>query len=123
MTHGANSLEKEDGAFAEKIAVKAYAMMRIPDNMTFEEAASMGCSIFTVGQGLFHRLGLRLPNSPTVTGEVVFIYGGSTSVGAMALQLAKLAGYNPITVCSPNNFELVKSYGPERCGIIMIQNS
>ncbi|RBR23812.1 uncharacterized protein FIESC28_03428 [Fusarium coffeatum] len=29
----------------------------------------------------------------------------------VAIQLVKLAGFAPITTCSPRNFELVKSYG------------
>ena len=41
------------------------------------------------------------------------IYGASSSVGLFALQLAKLMGYRPIAICSPHNFDLVKSYGAE----------
>jgi D-arabinose 1-dehydrogenase-like Zn-dependent alcohol dehydrogenase len=41
------------------------------------------------------------------------IYGGSTSVGLFALQLAKLAGYKVISTSSPRNFDLVKRYGAD----------
>jgi NADPH:quinone reductase-like Zn-dependent oxidoreductase len=41
------------------------------------------------------------------------IYGGSTSVGLFALQLAKLAGYKVIATSSPGNFDLVRTYGAD----------
>lgn len=43
----------------------------------------------------------------------ILIYGGSSSVGLYALQLAKLMGYKTITTCSPHNNDLVKSYGAD----------
>lgn len=39
------------------------------------------------------------------------IWGGSTSVGCNALQLAKAAGYEVITTASPANFEYLKKLG------------
>jgi hypothetical protein len=41
------------------------------------------------------------------------VYGGSTSVGFYAIQLAKLLGYKVATACSPRNFDVVKSYGAD----------
>ena len=43
----------------------------------------------------------------------LFIYGGSTCVGLYAIQLAKLSGYKVVTVASPRNHELLKSYGAD----------
>ncbi|KAL2406807.1 Trans-enoyl reductase TOXD [Exophiala dermatitidis] len=108
---GGNALEREDGAFAERVAVKADVALRIPDNMSFEEASSLPVAIVTVGQGLFQQMGLNRPSQPTTEKEFILIYGGSTLIGTMAIQLAKLAGYTPIATCSPHNFELVKSMG------------
>ncbi|KAK5497314.1 hypothetical protein LTR43_008240 [Exophiala xenobiotica] len=39
------------------------------------------------------------------------IWGGSTSVGCNAIQLAVAAGYEVITTCSPRNFDYVKKLG------------
>jgi NADPH:quinone reductase-like Zn-dependent oxidoreductase len=41
------------------------------------------------------------------------IYGGSTSVGLFALQLAKAMGYKVVTTASPHSFDLVKQYGAD----------
>jgi len=111
FAHGGNEYQPEDGAFAERIAVKADIQMRVPDYMSFEEASTLGVGVVTCGQGLFQQMGLNLPNEPSTKGEFVFIYGGSSATGSLGLQFAKLAGYTPITTCSPRNFDLVKSLG------------
>ncbi|CAG9978642.1 unnamed protein product [Clonostachys byssicola] len=113
FAHGANELEAEDGAFAEQIVVKADIGLRFPDNMPFDEAATLGVGVITVGQALFMQMGLSrpVPNSPLPTsGELILIYGGSSATGSIAIQFAKLAGLTPIAVCSRHNFEFVKSY-------------
>jgi len=43
----------------------------------------------------------------------VFVYGGSTSVGQFAVQLAHLSGYKVATVASPHNHAFVKSLGAD----------
>ena len=48
---------------------------------------------------------------PRSAGETVVIWGGSTSVGCNAIQLAAAAGYDVITTCSPKNFEYVRRLG------------
>ncbi|KIX01354.1 uncharacterized protein Z518_09079 [Rhinocladiella mackenziei CBS 650.93] len=111
FVHGGNMLQSEDGAFAERIAVKADIQMRIPDSMSFEDAATLGVGVVTCGQGLFQQMGLNMPSQPTTEGEIILIYGGSSATGTLGIQFAKLAGYTPITTCSSYNFDLVKSLG------------
>ena len=43
----------------------------------------------------------------------LFVYGGSSSVGQYAIQLAKLSGYRVVTTASKRNHELVKSLGAD----------
>lgn len=43
----------------------------------------------------------------------ILIYGGSTSVGLFALQLAKAMGYKVVSTASPHSFDLVKQYGAD----------
>lgn len=113
MAFGNNYRHHDDGAFAEYILVRADMALRIPDSMSFEEAATLGVGSNTVGQGLFSRQGLRLDglDSPNKHGEKLFIYGGSTATAAMGIQLATMAGYKVFTVCSPEHFDFAKSRG------------
>ena len=90
MCHGANALQLEDGAFAEYIVAKGDIQIMIPPAMSFEEAATLGVGIVTIGQSLYQSLQLPLPSAPAKQAGPLLIYGGSTATGAMAIQFAKL---------------------------------
>lgn len=56
--------------------------------------------------------GSSLPLPPN--GEVpVLVWGGSSSVGAYAIQVLHLSGYKVVTTASPSNEEYVKSFGAD----------
>lgn len=80
----------ENGTFAEHIPAKGDLQLRIPDHLSFEDAATLGLGVVTAGQGLYQSLGLPLPNKPSEKDLSVFIYGGSTATGTRAIQFAKL---------------------------------
>lgn len=98
-THGANVNNPEDGAYAEIIAAKGDTCMRIPANMTFEEACTLPASILTAGQGLFEEMKLNLPNNPIQDQQYILIYGGSSSTGLVGIQLAKLCVFTTKPLC------------------------
>ncbi|KAK3630657.1 hypothetical protein LTR56_017337 [Elasticomyces elasticus] len=109
-THGVNSANALDGSFAEYLVAKGDIGMKIPDNVSDEEASTLGVGITTVGQGLYQSLGLPLPGSGNA-GYPLLVYGGSTATGTLAIQFAKLSGCEVVATCSPRNFDLVKSLG------------
>lgn len=45
--HGGNEVEHEDGAFQDYIVAKGDIQMIIPENLSFEEAATLGVGITT----------------------------------------------------------------------------
>jgi NADPH:quinone reductase-like Zn-dependent oxidoreductase len=90
FTHGVNKVEKEDGSFAEYIVAKGDVTYKIPDKMSFDEAATLGVGTITVGQGMFQSMGLPWPSKPSKDGEPILIYGGSSATGTLAVQFAKL---------------------------------
>jgi NADPH:quinone reductase-like Zn-dependent oxidoreductase len=117
FTHGANAVNHEDGAFGEIITAKGDIQMHIPDNMSFEEAATLGVGISTVGQALYQSLKLPLPNDAEgvhkSAGTPILIYSGSTATGSLAIQFAKLSGFKVVATASPRNFDYVKSLGAD----------
>ncbi|KAH8816970.1 chaperonin 10-like protein [Xylogone sp. PMI_703] len=113
FAHGCNVLQHEDGAFAEYIVVKGDIQIQIPPNLSFEEGATLGVGLTTIGQGLYQALELAWPTQPLTQPETILIYGGSSATGILGIQFAKLSGYKVITTCSPHNFELVKSLGAD----------
>jgi NADPH:quinone reductase-like Zn-dependent oxidoreductase len=73
------------GGYASRIAVAARDLVRVPNGVSFEEAAAAGLAASTAWTGLFDVGQLR-------EGERVLIWGGTSGVGSMAIQLAKQTG-------------------------------
>ncbi|NTG05502.1 NAD(P)-dependent alcohol dehydrogenase [Agrobacterium rhizogenes] len=81
-----------DGVLTERIVVPSNSIVRIPDAMTFEEAATLPCAGVTAFSALFER-------RPLQPGETVLLLG-TGGVSIFALQLAKLAGARVIITSS-----------------------
>jgi NADPH:quinone reductase-like Zn-dependent oxidoreductase len=103
-----------EGAFQNYTVVLERMASPIPDTMPFENASVLPLAVSTAACGLFQKdqLGLRHPSAEAEpTGETVLVWGGSTSAGSNAIQLAAAAGYEVIATASPRNFGYVKSLG------------
>ncbi|KAK4496401.1 hypothetical protein PRZ48_012381 [Zasmidium cellare] len=116
FAHGRTDSNHETGAFARFIIVKGALQLKIPEGISFEEAASVGSGIATTGYALYHVLGLPWPgegNRGEGEGEPILIYGGSTATGTVVVQFAKMSGRKVLTTCSPKHFDLLKSRGAD----------
>jgi NADPH:quinone reductase-like Zn-dependent oxidoreductase len=103
-----------EGGFQQYTVVLERLAAPIPDTMPFEDAAVLPLGVSTAACGLFQTDQLRLQHpsaNASPTGQTLLVWGGSTSVGSNAIQLAAAAGYEVITTASPRNFEYVKSLG------------
>ncbi len=103
-----------EGAFQQYTVVLAHMATPIPSSMSYENAAVLPLTLSTAACGLFEKdqLALEYPSvHPQPTGKTLLIWGGSTSVGSNAIQLAVAAGYEVITTASPRNFTYVKKLG------------
>ena len=94
------------GAFAEYASVRADALAKIPDYLSFEEAASVPLTALTAWQAY------ELMN--VQKGGKLFISGGTGSVGAMAIPIAKSLGLTVITNGSGDNEERVRALGTDQ---------
>jgi NADPH:quinone reductase-like Zn-dependent oxidoreductase len=106
-----------EGGFQSRVIVRTDLAAPIPDALGFDAAAVLPLGISTAASGLFGagQLGLRMPGATTPpTGETVVVWGGSTSVGLNAIQLAVVAGYDVVTTASPRNHALVTGLGASR---------
>jgi NADPH:quinone reductase-like Zn-dependent oxidoreductase len=95
---GMHSLTPSVGAFAQYTALTAHVTLKVPDGMSFEQGASLGSGIATIGLALFHSL--KVPGYPLEPAEKprhVLVYGGSTATGTLAIQLLKLYEEAPQT--------------------------
>src|SRR5881398_2114214 len=99
------------GAFAEHVCASESALVMKPDNVTFEQAASVPIAAITALQGL--RLGGLGNKGHIQPGQKVLINGASGGVGTFAVQIAKSFGADVTGVCSTRNVDLVKSLGAD----------
>lgn len=76
--------------------MKGDMAMRIPSQMSFEEASTLPCGLGTCGLGMYSpkHLGLSMLSLPVeerkAAGSTILIYGGSSATGTLAIQFAKL---------------------------------
>lgn len=103
-----------EGAFQAYSIVLPRLTTLLPDSVSYTEAAVVPLGVMTAACALFQRdaLALEFPSAtPTPRDQWVLIWGGSTSVGSNAIQLAAAAGYGVVVTASPKNFDYVKSLG------------
>ena len=91
------------GAFAEYAAISKDAIAKIPEYLSFEQAACVPLTALTAMQAF------ELMNPSE--GESIFISGGTGSPGAMAIPIAKSMGLNIITSGSEKNRQRVMDLG------------
>ena len=106
----------QEGAFQSYTSVPAVLAAPIPDTMTFEEASVLPLSISTAAAGLYQEHLLRLPlptENPQPAESSILVWGGSSSVGSSAIQLALASGVSVVSTASCRNFDFVKGLGAE----------
>jgi NADPH:quinone reductase-like Zn-dependent oxidoreductase len=96
------------GSFAEYVAAPERAFARIPDAITFEDAATLPHAGILAVQGLRRRNGSTLR-----VGDKVLIDGASGNVGPFAVQIAKAMGAEVTGVCRTSKVEFVRSLGAD----------
>lgn len=112
FVHGSNTIDGQNGAFAQYLRAAADLVLCVPPEFSPEQAATLGTALATNCLALWDTLRLKeCPESIAAKPFPVLVYGGSTTVGTMAIQLLRLSGLEPITTCSPHNMNLVRSYG------------
>ncbi|QHE63051.1 zinc-binding dehydrogenase [Rossellomorea vietnamensis] len=96
------------GGYAEYAIITAHTVSRIPDSVSFEDAAALPTAGYTAYQAIHRKL-------PLDNVETILIHGGAGGVGGFGVQLAKLAGKTVISTASRHNHDYVKSLGADYC--------
>jgi NADPH:quinone reductase-like Zn-dependent oxidoreductase len=94
------------GVLQELIVLDAEGVSRIPDHLTFEEAATLPCAALTAWRALFEEALIR-------PGQTILVQG-TGGVSIFALQFAKLAGATVIVTSSTDEkLERAKALGAD----------
>jgi len=96
-----------EGAYAEKIAIKAAIIAKKPVRLGHAEAAAMALTSLTALWALEDTAKLK-------PGETILIQGGGGGVAGFAIQLAKHIGATVITTASAHNHDYVRQLGAAR---------
>jgi NADPH:quinone reductase-like Zn-dependent oxidoreductase len=96
-----------EGAYAEKIAIKAAIIARKPDQLRHVEAAALGLTSLTALTAIEDTAHLQ-------AGQTILIQGGAGGVAGFAVQLCKHLGASVITTASASNHPYVRSLGADR---------
>lgn len=116
-TNGFMSKDYTATAFQEYTILETNLSAHVPGDMSFDQAVQLPLAITTAAAGLFNpgHLALRYPTEPAQksNGKVVLVWGGASSVGLAAIQMAKAAGYEVLTTSSSKNFAMVKKVGAD----------
>jgi NADPH:quinone reductase-like Zn-dependent oxidoreductase len=95
-----------NGAYAEYTIAPAESLIPKPDNISFDQAASVPVGARTAWIALFLLADLQ-------AGQHVLIHGAAGGVGNYAVQLARWKGAHVTGTASANNLEFVRSLGAE----------
>ncbi|WP_299006505.1 NADP-dependent oxidoreductase [uncultured Shewanella sp.] len=99
--------EEHVGTLAEFMLIDAAHVAKKPQNLSYQEAASIPLVGLTSYQAML-QIGMLKQ------GEKVLIHAGSGGIGSMAIQLAKSVGAYVITTTSTANVPWVKALGADR---------
>ena len=95
-----------DGAYAEKVAIKAALVGKKPERMSHDQAAAMALTGLTALSAIEETLKLK-------SGETILIQGGAGGVAGFAIQLAKHLGARVITTASAANHGYLRELGAD----------
>lgn len=96
----------QEGAYAEKLAVKASIVARKPDGLSHSACAALALIGLTALVSVEDTLELK-------AGETLLVQGGAGGVASFAIQLAKHIGARVITTCSAANRDYCLSLGAD----------
>ncbi len=97
----------QEGAYAEKVSVRADIIAPKPAHLSHQEAVSLALTGLTAIVSLEDSLRLQ-------AGETILIQGGAGGVAGFAIQLAKHIGATVVTTASSENHEYVAGLGADQ---------
>lgn len=93
--------DRRAGCFQDFVVAPEHTVLALPESTSFEEAACLGVAGLTAAMTLWKWFDLpMIPSICTDSKRFALIWGGSTTTGQFAVQIAAEAGLKVITVAS-----------------------
>jgi NADPH:quinone reductase-like Zn-dependent oxidoreductase len=97
------------GSLGHYVHMPASRLAPLPSNVSFTQAAGCTMAGLTAYESLIHQAKLE-------EGQCIFVNGGSSSVGAFAIQIAKSKGCKVYASASGKNEGFVRGLGADEVG-------
>ncbi len=94
------------GAYSEITHLPEVNIAKIPDSVSYDEAAAASMTLLTAWHMLVGRAKIR-------PGQTVLIMGGGSGVGSFGIQIAKLYNCTVISTASPDKLDKLKELGAD----------
>jgi NADPH:quinone reductase-like Zn-dependent oxidoreductase len=106
--------------FQEYVVLRGPLIVKIPDEISYEDAVVLPLALVTAASCLFpaKMLGLDVPTltkRAEPSNKILLVWAASSSVGSAGVQLAHHAGYTVIGICSTHNHSMVLGLGATKC--------
>ncbi|KAJ9630618.1 hypothetical protein H2203_001141 [Taxawa tesnikishii (nom. ined.)] len=85
----------EYGAFQQKTIIPATSVVELPDSIGFAEATLLPMAVLTFGKGML-------------------VWGGASSIGSAAVQIASMLGFTVYVTASEKHHEYLRGLGASR---------
>jgi NADPH:quinone reductase-like Zn-dependent oxidoreductase len=99
---------RQAGAYSEFVAAPSRQFARIPEGMSFEEAAALPLAGLTAWQSL-------VDSAKVQPGDTVLVHGATGGVGHLAVQIAKARGAHVVATGRAVNHDFLRSLGADEC--------
>ncbi|KAL5584186.1 hypothetical protein FOVSG1_015542 [Fusarium oxysporum f. sp. vasinfectum] len=108
------------GTHQDLVVARSELLHKIPAGVSSKDASVICMPAHTAADALFNVIGLGLPAAGVAgidpAGKGILIWGGASSVGIMALQVAKAAGLQYIfATASAKNHDILRELGATHC--------
>jgi NADPH:quinone reductase-like Zn-dependent oxidoreductase len=104
--------DPKHGGFQLYTVAHEITVSPIPDSLPYENGVVLPLAISTAAAGLYQKDFLALPY-PTVntkpSGKTILIWGGASSVGSTAIQLAVSSGLEVVSTASKSAYDAISS--------------
>jgi len=104
-----HTMRARGGAFAKYGLAESWTTFHIPENITFEEGATIPLCAFTAAIALFWRLRMPMPWIPVTEATPLIVYGASTAVGSFTIKLALQSDVHPIIAVAGSGSSYVET--------------
>lgn len=102
------------GAFQTRVLVPAANAVPLPQGMSFNEASLLPMAVATAWGG-WHVIGVPRNAAYTAADKKgMLVWGGASSIGSAAVQIAKLLGFHVYVTASEKHHEYMKSLGASK---------